>query len=67
MESKSCSIVENKKYKHIIKNLPSSETLSNNYSLNQDLFDPMKSSPPNNFMNKLQMRMNTLQGVNQRR
>jgi hypothetical protein len=66
MESKSC-FVEKKKYKHIIKKLSSTETLSNNYSLNQDLFDPMKSSPPNNFMNKLQMRMNTLQGVNQRR
>jgi len=28
------------------------------YSLNQNCFDPSKSSPPNNFMNKLEMRMN---------
>ena len=60
MESKSCFIGEKPKCKHIIKKLSSSETLSNNYSLNEDLFDPMKSSPPNNFMNKLQMRMSIL-------
>ena len=28
------------------------------YSLNQNLFDPSKSSPPNNFLEKLQLRMN---------
>ena len=28
------------------------------YSLKQNFFDPTKSSPPNNFMLKLQMRMN---------
>jgi hypothetical protein len=27
------------------------------YSINQKLFDPSKSSPPNNFLNKLQKRM----------
>jgi hypothetical protein len=27
------------------------------YSLKQNFFDPTKSSPPNNFMLKLQMRM----------
>jgi hypothetical protein len=29
----------------------------NNYSLKQNLFDPTKSSPPNDFMLKLQLRM----------
>ena len=28
------------------------------YSLKQNFFDPSKSSPPNNFMIKLHMRMN---------
>jgi len=27
------------------------------YSLNQNFFDPSKSSPPNEFMNKLKIRM----------
>lgn len=27
------------------------------YSLKQNFFDPSKSSPPNDFMNKLEMRM----------
>ena len=29
-----------------------------NYSLKQTFFDPSKSSPPNDFMKKLHMRMN---------
>lgn len=29
----------------------------NEYSLKQNFFDPTKSSPPNNFMLKLQLRM----------
>ena len=29
----------------------------NEYSLNQNFFDPSKSSPPNEFMLKLQLRM----------
>jgi hypothetical protein len=29
----------------------------NEYSLNHSLFDPSKSSPPNDFMLKLQLRM----------
>jgi len=36
------------------------------YSLKQSIFDPSKSSPPNEFMNKLRMRMsvyNTGYGV----
>jgi len=36
----------------------SKESFSNNYSLKQNFFDPSKSSPPNEFMNKLKMRMN---------
>jgi hypothetical protein len=28
------------------------------YSLKHNVFDPTKSSPPNNFMNKLKERMN---------
>lgn len=31
------------------------------YSLKQNFFDPSKSSPPNNFMIKLHMRMNKYQ------
>lgn len=30
----------------------------NEYSLKQNFFDPSKSSPPNEFMLKLQLRMN---------
>ena len=30
---------------------------NNEYSLREKFFDPIKSSPPNNFMNKLEMRM----------
>ena len=32
--------------------------LNSEYSLKQNFFDPSKSSPPNEFMIKLQMRMN---------
>ena len=31
--------------------------ISNEYSLNQHIFDPSKSSPPNEFMLKLKLRM----------
>jgi hypothetical protein len=33
-------------------------TVNTNYSLNQNIFDPSKSSPPNEFMLKLKQRMN---------
>ena len=33
------------------------------YSLKQNLFDPSKSSPPNNFMEKLQKRMSIYNSV----
>ena len=42
----------------ILKNLSSSQSSPTNYSLKQTIFDPSKSSPPNDFMKKLQMRMN---------
>jgi hypothetical protein len=34
------------------------------YSLKQNFFDPSKSSPPNEFMIKLHMRMNKYHGDN---
>jgi len=44
----------------IKKNLSTSmkvELPKGEYSLKQNFFDPSKSSPPNDFMNKLEMRM----------
>ena len=39
-------------------NSTSQESFRNNeYSLKKNFFDPTKSSPPNQFMQKLQMRM----------
>ena len=35
------------------------------YSLKQNFFDPSKSSPPNDFMIKLHMRMNMYNNVSQ--
>jgi hypothetical protein len=62
--------IEKTKQIPIIKNNTSSSNLillsnnnNNKYSLNQDLFDPFKSSPPNNFMNNLQTRMNAFQSI----
>ena len=40
---------------------PSKYNMEAEYSLKQNLFDPTKSSPPNEFMNKLRTRM-TLHG-----
>ena len=40
---------------------PVSPTNSTTYSLKQNMFDPMKSSPPNDFMIKLRMRMSRLE------
>ena len=34
------------------------------YSLNTSFFDPTKSSPPNDFMMKLRMRMNSYNSFN---
>ena len=36
-----------------------SNKLIHEYSSKQNIFDPFKSSPPNEFMRKLQMRMNS--------
>jgi len=38
-------------------NKENTNTITTNYSLNQHIFDPSKSSPPNEFMLKLQQRM----------
>jgi len=37
----------------------------NEYSIKQNFFDPSKSSPPNDFMIKLHMRMNMYNNVSQ--
>ena len=45
----------------IKKNLTTPENVNSpkgEYSLKQNFFDPSKSSPPNEFMKKLQLRMN---------
>ena len=45
----------------IKQNLPTTmkiNSLKGEYSLKQNFFDPTKSSPPNEFMIKLHMRMN---------
>ncbi len=45
----------------INKNLPTTMKINSpkgEYSLKQNFFDPTKSSPPNEFMIKLHMRMN---------
>jgi len=34
------------------------------YSMKQNLFDPSKSSPPNNFLNKLQTRIKIYNNIN---
>ena len=56
-------------------NIPIKKNLSTNmkvespkseYSLKQNFFDPSKSSPPNNFMNKLEMRMKMYDAQNYR-
>ena len=52
---------ENTNITSIKQNLSTSmndQTLKSEYSLKQNCFDPSKSSPPNEFMIKLHMRMN---------
>jgi hypothetical protein len=53
-------IIERSKSIPISKNLSTlkKESFSNNYSLKKNFFDPSKSSPPNEFMIKLHIRMN---------
>jgi hypothetical protein len=43
---------------------PSSSSPKGTYNLNKGFFDPSKSSPPNDFMIKLHMRMNTYAATN---
>ena len=54
-------IDERSKSIHIKKNLSTSmkdfSNIQSEYSLKQNVFDPTKSSPPNDFMLKLQIRM----------
>lgn len=40
-----------------IKNNLSTTSLKSEYSIKQNLFDPSKSSPPNDFMKKLEKRI----------
>lgn len=58
-------IDERTKWVPIPKNLSTSssgckKTLSEDFSLKQNCFDPSKSSPPNEFMIKLHMRMSRM-------
>jgi hypothetical protein len=48
--------IYNKNYLTNLENTP--ETLRYNVELNQNFFDPSKSSPPNEFMEKLNKRLN---------
>ena len=38
---------------------PTNKSLNKEYSLKQNVFDPTKGSPPNNFMNNLRRRMDS--------
>jgi hypothetical protein len=62
MHSYKTIVIHEKNEKSLIKkNLSTSmkiEKTKSEYSLKQNFFDPSKSSPPNDFMNKLEMRMN---------
>jgi len=65
IQSVSRVIDERTKWVPIPKNLSTSssacnKTLSGDYSLKQNFFDPTKSSPPNEFMIKLHMRMSRM-------
>ena len=57
----------NNERSYIIPNSPSSPTnkyLVNEYSLKENFFDPSKSSPPNEFMLKLHLRMSLYNSFN---
>lgn len=53
INKKSTIIPINKNLSTIVK----INSLKSEYSINQNLFDPSKSSPPNNFMSNLQKRI----------
>ena len=66
MNTSSHYIHERSKIIHIKENLSTQmKDLSpkGEYSLKQNFFDPSKSSPPNEFMIKLQMRMSNYNSV----
>ena len=44
--------------KNLSTNMKEYNNIQSEYSLKQNFFDPSKSSPPNEFMIKLHMRMN---------
>lgn len=52
-----CVIYERSKIIPIPQISPTNKKMENEYSLNQNFFDPSKSSPPNEFMLKLHLRM----------
>jgi hypothetical protein len=65
--SKLCVIHERSKNIPIMQNSPTKKKDENyfkEYSLKQNFFDPSKSSPPNDFMLKLKLRMNHYETFN---
>jgi hypothetical protein len=65
METNKCN--ERSKNIQIKKNLSTPNKINSpksEYSMNQNLFDPSKSSPPNDFMKKLEKRINIYSNIN---
>ena len=61
------NIYERSKIIPIQQHSPTNKKVSfreNEYSLNNSFFDPSKSSPPNDFILKLQLRMNQYDSFN---
>ena len=64
MQSSKCN--ERSKNIQIKKNLSTPNkinSLKSEYSMKQNLFDPSKSSPPNNFLDKLQKRIKNYNNI----
>ena len=55
---KRCLIHERANIIPISPSSPTNKKVENEYSLKENFFDPSKGSPPNEFMKKLQLRMN---------
>jgi hypothetical protein len=69
MDNRRCLIDERKTFWPIPQTSPTKNKDNNyftnkEYSLNENLFDPSKSSPPNNFLEKLQLRMSIYNSFN---
>jgi len=65
MLSKKLSVIhERGNLAQISQTSPTSQNTIKEYSLKQNVFDPFKSSPPNEFMLKLQLRMSIYTNVN---